>query len=127
MKDVADFIRYLTPSLNDKQRFTYISNIHAFLQTGIVFSFFYFESIAVKLLILVILGISIYVEIYYKECPLSILEREFHNETWDDILDMLFKYFNWKITHDQKIVGFICFNTGIFIVFSAVIICAFFS
>jgi hypothetical protein len=99
MKDLADFIRFLTP------------NLTAFL-------FFYCKSIFIKLLVLCFIAFSIYTEIIYKECPISILEREFHNETWDDILDMIFKWFGWKVPRNEKVVGFICFNIGIFLAFS---------
>ena len=120
MKDVAEFIRFLTPTLTDKDRYSYISNFHLYLQLFTVFVFFYIKHPGVKLGILCFIAFAVYIEILYRDCPISILEREFHNETWDDILDLIFKFFNWKITRSEKVVGFTCFNIGIFIAFLAV-------
>ena len=127
MKDVADFIRYLTPSLNDKDRYTYISNFHLYLQVFILFLFLYCKNIFIKLALLLVVALTIYVEISYRECPISILEREFHNESWEDILDIIFKYFKWEITRNEKIVGFTCFNIGILIAFITVTLSQWFS
>jgi hypothetical protein len=117
MKDIAEFIRFLTPTLTDKDRYSYISNFHLYLQLFTVFVFFYVKNPIVNVFILCFIAFAIYIEISYKDCPISILEREFHNETWDDILDLIFKFFDWKIARNEKVVGFICFNIGIFIAF----------
>jgi len=70
-----------------------------------------------KIFIVSFIAFAIYIEILYRDCPISILEREFHNETWDDILDLIFKFFDWKITRNEKVVGFTCFNIGVFLAF----------
>ena len=55
------------------------------------------------------------------------LEKEFHShETWEDIFDIIFKKFEWKITRSEKIVGFISAIIGIFISFSLFTIYQFF-
>lgn len=118
MKEVAEFIRFLSPFLSDIQRYKYISGFHLYFQIFLVIVFFAIKSSLVRLLILIIIASSIWLELYWKDCPITILEREFHSETWDDILDVIFKNFEWKITRSEKIVGFTCFNIGVLISFS---------
>jgi len=118
MKDVAEFLRFMTPSLTDMQRYTYLSQFHLYSQLLLVCIFFMSNSFFSKLIILTIIFCCIYIEILYRECPITILEREFYNETWDDILDVVFKKAGWDITRSEKIVGFTCFNIGILLSFS---------
>lgn len=118
MKDVAEFLRFMTPSLTDLQRYTYLSQFHLYSQLLLVCIFFMSNSFFSKLIILTIIFCCIYIEILYRECPITILEREFYSETWDDILDVVFKKAGWEITRSEKIVGFTCFNIGILLSFS---------
>lgn len=118
MKELAEFIRFLTPFLSDIQRYKYISGFHLYFQIFLVLVFFATKNGIIKIVVLIVIGISIWLELYWKECPITVLEREFHSETWDDILDIIFKNFEWTITRSEKIVGFTCFNIGILISFS---------
>jgi hypothetical protein len=118
MKEFAEFLRFLTPFLTDIQRYKYISGFHLYFQIFLVVVFFLIKNITTKLLVLCIIAGSIWLELCWKDCPVTILEREFHSETWDDILDVIFKTFEWKITRSEKIVGFTCFNIGVLISFS---------
>ena len=117
MKDLADFIRFYTPFLNDYQRYSYISSFHFYLQVFLIIMFFITRNIFVRLFVLSFMFFGgIYADLQMKDCWISVLEREFHSETWDDILDIIFKKFNWKITRSEKIVGFICALIGMFFV-----------
>jgi hypothetical protein len=120
MKDLADFIRFYTPWLTDLQRYNYISSFHFYLQIFLIVAFFITRNIFVRLFVLgIVFFIGIYADLTLRDCWISVLEREFHSqETWDDILDIIFKKFDWKITRSEKIVGFICAIIGIFISFS---------
>jgi hypothetical protein len=118
MKELAEFIRFLTPFLSDIQRYKYISGVHLYFQIFLVIVFFVTKNIIIKIVVLVIITFSIFLELCWKDCPITILEREFHSETWDDILDIIFKTSGWTITRSEKIVGFTCFNVGILISFS---------
>ena len=118
MKELAEFIRILTPFLTDIQRYKYISGFHLYFQIFLVIVFFATKYIPIKILVLIIIAGSIWLELCWKDCPVTILEREFHSETWDDILDVIFKTSSWTITRSEKIVGFTCFNIGVLISFS---------
>ena len=118
MEELAEFIRFLTPFLSDIQRYKYISGFHLYFQIFLVIIFFAIKNYFVKFAILIIIAVSICLELCLKDCPITVLEREFHSETWDDILDVIFKTFGWKITRSEKIVGFTCFNIGVLISFS---------
>jgi hypothetical protein len=118
MKELAEFIRFLTPFLSDIQRYKYISGFHLYFQFFLVIVFFATNILSIKILVLFIIAWSIWLELCWKDCPVTILEREFHSETWDDILDIIFKTFSWSITRSEKIVGFTCFNIGVLISFS---------
>ena len=122
MKELANFIRLITPNLTDKTRYTFLSNLHFVTTVAIIFIFVHFKSIYIKLFVLVYGILTLYLQTSYRECPASILEREFHNETWDDILDSFFKYLKWDITRSEKIVGFISFNIGALIIMLFIIL-----
>jgi hypothetical protein len=131
MKELADFIRYLTPGISDKARYTFLSKLHLITLFTLFFMFAHFKNIYVRLFVLIYCILSIYLEVVYRECPATILEREFSSESWEDLLDIFFKYCGWDITRNEKIVGFTCFNIGgslvVFTVIIHDIICAFFA
>jgi hypothetical protein len=122
MKELADFIRFLSPNLTDKTRFTFLSKLHFLTSIAMIFIFVHFKSIYIKLFVLVYGLLTLYLQTSYRECPASLLEREFSSETWDDILDSFFKYLKWDITRSEKIVGFTCFFIGALIIMCAVIL-----
>ena len=115
MKDLAKYIKIWTPFLSDKQRYKIVSWLHLYYLQLIPITLFFIGNIVVKVFVLIFIGASIFTELMTKECPVTILEREFSEESWDDILDIIFKKFNWTITRSEKIVGFTCFNIGLFI------------
>jgi len=127
MKDLADFIRFYTPFLTDYQRYSFLSSFHFYLQVFLIIMFFITKNIFVRLFVLsFVFFIGIYADLKVKDCWISVLEREFHSESWEDILDIIFRKFDWKITRSEKIVGFICALIGMFIVGSLFTIYEFF-
>ena len=115
MKDVAEYLRWITPFLDDKQRYSCISWFHVIIQVTLLFFFFCIRSFFIRVVVLLLVFGSILSELYYRECALSLLEREFSTETWNDILDDIFEKFDWKVTRAEKTVGFTCFNIGVFL------------
>ena len=65
MKDVAEFLRFMTPSLTDLQRYTYLSQFHLYSQLLLVCIFFMSNSFFSKLIILTIIFCCIYIEILH--------------------------------------------------------------
>jgi hypothetical protein len=113
MKDLAKYIQIWTPFLSDNQRYKILSWLHLYYLQVIPLSLFFFGNIVVKVFVLIFIAASIFTELMSRECPVTILEREFSQESWDDILDIIFKKFNWTITRPEKIVGFTCFNIAL--------------
>lgn len=118
MKDIADCIRFWTPFLNDKERYDWISGIHVYSRYFLLLIFFITKNFYIRLLVLICMVWTVWVELYYRECPLTLLENEFHIESWDDIIDIVFKKFDWKLTRLEKTIGFTCFNFAILISFT---------
>jgi len=116
MKEVADFVRHLTPNLSDKERYNFVSSFHFWYQ-NLAICLFFIGSLYVKLIVVALAGFTLYMELVYRECPISILEREFSkDETWEDLIDVVFKYFDWKLNRSEKVVGFTCFYMGIVLI-----------
>jgi hypothetical protein len=115
MEDVAMFIRYLTPRLTDFDRYSIVSKFHVLIQPILVFLFFYTKSL--RLLFLFILFGWVVSELMFQNCFLTMIEEEFSTESWEDLLDLLFKKCGWIITRKEKRVGFTCFFIGIFVSF----------
>jgi hypothetical protein len=85
------------------------------IQIVILIAFFFSGSLILRIIVLLVISGSIITELYYRECILSLIEREFSSESWDDILDDLFERFDWKLKREEKVIGFTCFNIGIFL------------
>jgi hypothetical protein len=115
MKDVAEYLRWVTPFFNDTQRYKVLSWFHVLIQIVILIAFFFSGSLILRIIVLLVISGSIITELYYRECILSLIEREFSSESWDDILDDLFERFDWKLKREEKVIGFTCFNIGIFL------------
>jgi hypothetical protein len=124
MKDLADFIRYLTPSLTDDDRHSCVSYVHGYAPIVLLLIFAFSKSIPLKIFCVLIITVVIYLDLTFKECPLSLLEREFCKDDskyeWDDILSIFFKTFGWKLTRGESVASFAGAYISGFLVFTVV-------
>jgi hypothetical protein len=112
MKELANFIRKITPGVSDQARYTFLSKLHLATLFTLLFSFAHFKNIYIRISVLIYAMCVTYLEVVYRDCPASMLEKEFSSDSWDDFLDVFFKYCDWNITRSEKIVGFTCFHIG---------------
>lgn len=117
MKDVANFLRQWTPTWTDKDRYKWLSTIHSFLVPACLFLFIFVSNPLLRFIILLIQLTTILTEFFFKECLITMVEKEFSEETWDDIASKLFQANGWKLTRPEKMSFNIGINVGVFLVF----------
>lgn len=122
MKQVADFIRFLTPSWTDKYRYKWLSTLHSWLVPACLLIFVFVNNPAIRFIILVLQVITILTEFFFQECLITMVEKEFSEENWDDAASKLFKMNGWQLTRSEKMSFNIGINVGIFLVFILVLL-----
>lgn len=122
MKPIADFLRNLTPTWTDKDRYKWLSMLHSWLVPLCLFLFIFVTNPFLRFLILVIQVITILTEFFFKECLITMVEKEFSEETWDDIANKIFKSNGWELTRPEKMSFNIGINVGVFLVFVLVLL-----
>ena len=122
MKPIADFLRNLTPTWSDKDRYKWLSILHSWLVPLCLLLFIFVTNPFLRFLILVIQVITILTEFFFKECLITMVEKEFSEETWDDIANKIFKLNGWELTRPEKMSFNIGINVGVFLVFVLVLL-----
>lgn len=117
MKEVADFIRFLTPSWTDKNRYKWLSTIHSWLVPVCLLLFIFARNPLLRFIILLLQVTTILTEFFFKECLITMVEKEFSEETWDDVASKLFEINGWKLTRPEKMSFNIGINVGVLLVF----------
>jgi hypothetical protein len=117
MKEVADFIRFLTPSWTDKDRYNWLSFLHGWLVPIGLFLFLFINSTLLRFTILFIQVTTVLTEFFFKECLITMVEKEFSKEDWDGFARKLFRINNWELTELEKMAFNIGINIGILLVF----------
>jgi hypothetical protein len=122
MKFLADLVRYSTPTWTDKDRYKWLSTIHSWLVPACLFLFIFLSNPLLRFLILCIQLITIITEFFFKECLITMVEKEFSEETWDDIANKIFKANGWELTRPEKMSFNIGINVGVFLVFILILL-----
>jgi hypothetical protein len=117
MKEVADSIRLLTPSWTDKDRYKWLSIIHSWLVPACLLIFIFVNNPIIRFTILLLQVTTVLTEFFFQECLITMVEKEFSEETWDDIASKLFEINGWKLTRPEKMAFNIGINVGVFLVF----------
>lgn len=117
MKYIADGIRMLTPTWTDKDRYKWLSIIHSWLVPACLILFLFVNNTILKFIILLIQVITILTEFFFKECLITMVEKEFSEETWDDVANKIFRANGWDLTRPEKMSFNIGINVGVFLVF----------
>lgn len=122
MKHIADCIRKITPTWKDKDRYKWLSFIHSWLVPSCLLLFVFVNNPVVRFIILILQVITILTEFFFKECLITMVEKEFSNEEWDDIANKLFKSNGWTLTRPEKMSFNIGINVGVLLVFILVLL-----
>lgn len=117
MKQIADFLRTITPTWTDKDRYKWLSLIHSWLVPTCLIVFIFVKNWIVRFTILILQVITILTEFFFQECLITTVEKEFSDETWDDLAENLFKANGWVLTRPEKMTFNIGINVGVFLVF----------
>jgi uncharacterized protein involved in cysteine biosynthesis len=117
MKHIAEFIRKLTPNWTDKDRYNWLSTLHSWLIPLCLISFIFINNWIVRSFILVMQTITVVTEFFFKDCLITMVEKEFSSETWDDLAEKLFKNLGWKLRRKEKMAFNIGINVGVLLVF----------
>lgn len=122
MKVLADWIRDWTPDWTDEERYRWISTLHSWMVPICLFIFFFTNSVVLRFLVLCIQLITLVTEFAFRECLITLVEREFSDTSWDDLFAKLFKELGWEITRSEKMTFNIGMNSGILFVFIMVLL-----
>lgn len=122
MKALADWIRKITPDWTDDDRYRWISTVHSWMVPACLFGFLFIENVFVRFLILVIQVVTIVTEFAFRECIITLVEKEFSAKEWDDLFMRLFKALGWEITRPEKMTFNIGLNAGVLFVFLLVLL-----
>jgi hypothetical protein len=122
MKPLAEWIRKQTPEWTDEERYDWISTLHSWMVPACLFGFVFIENVFVRFFILVIQVITIVTEFAFRECIITLVEKEFSEREWDDLFMKLFKALGWNITRPEKMTFNIGLNAGLLFVFLLVLL-----
>lgn len=122
MKHIANFIRKLTPTWSDKDRYKWLSMLHSWLIPICLLLFVFVNNSVLRFIILVLQVITIVTEFFFKDCLITMVEKEFSDETWDDLADNLFRNLGWKLRRKEKMAFNIGINVGVLLVFILILL-----
>lgn len=122
MKHIANLLRKITPTWKDKDRYKWLSTLHSWLIPVCLFLFVFVNNSILRFIILVLQVITIVTEFFFKDCLITIVEKEFSDETWDDLADKLFRNLGWKLRRRQKMAFNIGINVGVLLVFILILL-----
>ena len=122
MKHIANFIRKITPTWSDNDRYKWLSTIHSWLIPVCLLLFVFVQNPIIRFIILCLQVITIVTEFFFKDCLITIVEKEFSDETWDDLADTLFRNLGWKLRRKEKMAFNIGINVGVLLVFILILL-----
>jgi hypothetical protein len=117
MKLAADWIRTFTPEWTDEERYTWLSRIHSWLIPACLLGFIFINNWFLRFVILILQVIAIITEFYFRDCLITMIEKEFSQTSWDDIAKRIFKLFGWELSRPEKMTFNIGINIGVLLVF----------
>ena len=117
MKLAADWIRTFTPDWTDEERYTWLSRIHSWLVPACLLGFIFINNWFLRFIILILQVIAILTEFYFRDCLITMIEKEFSDASWDDIAKRIFKLFGWELSRPEKMTFNIGINIGVLLVF----------
>lgn len=122
MKSVADWIRERTPEWTDEQRYRWLSTLHAWVLPVTLVCGFLVNNWLVRMLVLIIQVVTIATEFFFRDCLITMIEKEFSKQSWEDIVTRTFNAFGWHMTRGEKMTFNIGINVGLLITFLIVLL-----
>lgn len=122
MKPLADWIREWTPDWTDDQRYHWISTVHSWMVPACLFGFFFLPNPIFRFFVLVMQVVTITTEFAFRECIITLVEKEFSHREWDDIAMKTFKALGWNMTRSEKMTFNIGLNVGVLLAFVLVLL-----
>lgn len=113
MKVVADWIREMTPSWTDEQRYTFVSAVHSWGPPILLFAFVFTENVVLRFWVLCFEVLTLGSEFILRDCMITMVEREFSDSHWDDLFAKTLKAYGYEITRPEKMMFNIGLNLGI--------------
>ena len=117
MKHIANFLRNLTPTWTDNDRYKWLSTLHSWLIPICLVLFVFVTNPFLRFVILVLQVVTIVTEFFFKDCLITMVEKEFSDETWDDLAEKLFRNLGWELARKEKMAFNIGINVGVLLVF----------
>jgi hypothetical protein len=115
MKSLADWIRNWTPGWTDEQRYKVVAGIHTWLPPICLALFLFTNSVVARFMVLSLQVITLTSELAFRDCIVTMVEKEFSDSSWDDMFAKLFKSIDWDITRSEKMTFNIGLNFGLLI------------
>lgn len=115
MKSLADWIRNWTPGWTDEQRYKVVAGIHTWLPPICLGLFLFTDSVVARFMVLCLQVVTLTSELAFRDCIVTMVEKEFSDSSWDDMFAKLFKSIDWDITRSEKMTFNIGLNFGLLI------------
>lgn len=122
MNSAADWIRDRTPGWTDEARYRLLSRLHSWGPPVWLVLFVFTDSPLARVLALGLVMFTLASEVLMRECLLSLLEQEFSDSTWDDLVSKSIKALGWAWTRSEKMTFNIGLNTGLLIMMTLMLL-----
>ena len=117
MKEAADWLRRRTPTWTDQDRHRWLSTFHSVLVPLCLVSFVWLQSAPARFVILCLQVVTVVTEFLFRDCLITMVEKELSDETWEDFPEKIFKSGGWELTRPEKMSFNIGLNVGVLVVF----------
>lgn len=122
MKSIADWLRTQTPNWTDDDRYHWVSTFHAWMLPACLVGGFFVKSWSIRMLVLIIQVVTLFTEFYYRDCLITMIEKEFSEQSWDDVVTRFFKQSGWNMTRGEKMAFNIGLNLGVLVLYVVVLL-----
>jgi hypothetical protein len=115
MKAVADWIREITPTWTDEQRYNLVAAVHSWAPPICLFLFVFTDSIPMRFIVLCLEVVTLVSEFVLQDCIVTMVEKEFSDSSWDDLFAQFLKMGGYTVTRPEKMTFNVGLNLGILI------------
>lgn len=115
MKPIAEWIRDWTPGWSEESRYSLTAGVHGYLPPVCLLLFVFTENVIIRFFVLCLQLVTLVSEFVFRDCIVTMVEREFSDSQWDDLFAILFKSNGWDITRGEKMTFNIGLNAGLLI------------
>ena len=114
---LTDWVRCLTPTWSDEQRYHLVSTVHASLSSlGVLF--FLCPTVLVRSVLMIGLTVTVVTEILFGDCIITAIEHKLSTQTWEDIFDTILRSQGVELPRSIKMAYITGANLGVLVCFS---------